>query len=158
MTKLYGSLEGGGTKFVCAVGSGPQEIVEEVRFSTTTPDETLEQAIAFFQKHAIAALGLACFGPLDLDPASPSYGSITATPKPGWAGTELVKRFRQALNIPVVFDTDVNAAAFGEYTWLLENRGLDSLVYITIGTGVGAGVILNGQIVHGLTHPEASRA
>jgi fructokinase len=155
MTKLYGSLEGGGTKFVCAVASGPQEIVEEVRFSTTTPDETLEQAIAFFQKHAIAALGLACFGPLDLDPASPSYGSITATPKPGWAGTELVKRFRQALNIPVVFDTDVNAAAFGEYTWLLENRGLDSLVYITIGTGVGAGVILNGQIVHGLTHPEA---
>jgi fructokinase len=155
MEKLYGCLEGGGTKFVCAVGTGPEAINEEIRFPTTTPDETLDQAIAFFKKHTVSAIGLASFGPLDLNPASPAYGSITATPKPGWAGTNLVAWFRRAFDVPIAIDTDVNAAAFGEYSWLLENRGLDSLVYFTIGTGIGAGAIVNGKVVHGLTHPEA---
>jgi fructokinase len=153
--KLYGGLEGGGTKFVCAVGSGPDNIIKEVRFPTTTPDETLARAIGFFHKFNLAAIGLASFGPLDLDPASPTYGSITSTPKPGWSGTNIVGTFMRELNIPLVFDLDVNAAAFGEYSWIPGNRELDSLVYFTIGTGIGAGIIINGKITHGLTHPEA---
>ena len=155
MDKLYGCLEGGGTKFVCAVGTGPEDVRAEVRIPTTTPEETLGQAIAFFQKYELSAIGLACFGPLDLNPASSAFGSVTATPKPGWAGTNLLAAFEQAFRIPVALDTDVNAAAFGEYSWLPENRELDSLVYFTIGTGIGAGVLVNGKVVHGLTHPEA---
>ncbi len=155
MEKFYGAVEGGGTKFICAVGTGPNAIVEEIRFLTTTPDETLSRAIAFFKEHAVSAIGLASFGPLNLTPSSPTYGSITATPKPSWGGTNLVARFRQAFDVPITIDTDVNAAAFGEYFWLPENRGLDSLVYFTIGTGIGAGNVVNGKVVHGLTHPEA---
>ena len=155
MKIMFGSMEGGGTKFVCAVGTRPDEIIDETRFPTTTPDETLDQAIAFFKKHALAAIGLAPFGPLDLNLTSPTYGSITATPKPGWSNTDIVGRFRQQFDIPMAFDLDVNMAAFGEYHWIPENRDLDSLVYYTIGTGIGAGIILNGKVVHGLTHPEA---
>ncbi|MEW6094354.1 MAG: ROK family protein [Chloroflexota bacterium] len=155
MKPLFGGMEGGGTKFVCLVGSGPDEIVDEIRFATTHPDETLGRAIEFFQKHKPAAIGLASFGPLDLDPASATYGHITATPKPGWANVDILGAFRRAFDVPLAFDTDVNAAAFGEYTWAPENRHLDSLVYFTIGTGIGAGLIVNRQIVHGLTHPEA---
>ena len=155
MEKRYGGMEGGGTKFVCAVGTGPENIQEEVRFPTTTPDETLDQAITFFKKHALAAIGLAPFGPLDLNPASPAFGSITTTPKPGWGNTDILGRFRRHFEVPMAIDLDVNAAAFGEYHWLPENRGLDSLVYFTIGTGIGAGIIVNGKVVHGLTHPEA---
>ena len=153
--KLYGGLEGGGTKFVCAVGTGPDRIIEEIRFPTTTPAETLSKAITFFKKHNPSAIGLAMFGPLDLNPASPSFGFITTTPKPGWANADILGEFRRTFDIPVAFDTDVNAAAFGEYTWLPENRDLDSLVYYTIGTGIGAGIIISGKVVHGLTHPEA---
>lgn len=152
---LLGGLEGGGTKFVCAVGTGPGDIRAEIRFPTTTPEETLARAIAFFREHAPQAIGIASFGPLDLDPTSPTYGCVTATPKPGWAGTDLLGAFRHAFDLPLAFELDVNAAAFGEYIWVPQNRRLDSLVYYTIGTGIGAGVIVNGQIVHGLTHPEA---
>jgi len=155
MTKLYGGMEGGGTKFVCAVGSGKGKIIEEVRFPTTTPDETIGQAIAFFQKYEVSAIGLASFGPLDLNTASPTFGSITATPKPGWAGTNVVAAFQRNFDVPLAFDLDVNAAAFGEYSLIPENRGLESLVYFTIGTGIGAGVIINRKVAHGLTHPEA---
>jgi len=157
--KIYGGLEGGGTKFVCMVGRGPQDIIEEIRIPTTTPEETVRQSIAFFARHAkkvgLSALGIASFGPLDLDESSPTYGHITATPKPGWTGADMLGRFRQAFDIPLAFELDVNAAAFGEYYWVPENRCLDSLVYFTIGTGIGAGVIVNGQLVHGLVHPEA---
>lgn len=153
--KLYGAVEGGGTKFVCAVGRGPQEIVAEIHFPTTTPQETLAQAVEFFRNYDLAALGLASFGPLDLQPSSPSFGAITATPKAGWSGTNVLQHFRHALRIPAILETDVNAAAFGEYYWVAENRALDSLVYFTIGTGIGAGVIVDGKILHGLTHPEA---
>ena len=152
---LLGGMEGGGTKFICAVGSGPDAIVEEIRFPTTTPDETLGLAIAFFQKYNLSAIGLAEFGPLDLDPASPTYGSITATPKPGWSGTNVVAAFRRKFEVPLAFELDVNAAAFGEYSWIPENRKLDSLVYFTIGTGIGAGLILNRKITRGMIHPEA---
>ena len=155
MAELIGCLEGGGTKFVCAVGSSPEDIREEIRFPTTTPDETIGKSIAFFKKHKLAAIGLAPFGPLNLDPASPDFGSTTATPKPGWSGANLLKCFQQAFDLPIAIDLDVNAAAFGEYSWIPENHNLDSLVYYTIGTGIGAGVIFKGQLVHGLTHPEA---
>lgn len=152
---LFGGMEGGGTKFVCAVGAGPDDIRDEIRFPTTTPDETISRAIEFFDKHNLAAIGLASFGPLDLDPASPAYGRVTATPKPGWAGADILGPFRRAFDLPLAFELDVNAAAIGEYTWVPENRPLDSLVYYTIGTGIGAGIIVNGQVIHGLTHPEA---
>jgi fructokinase len=155
MEKLYGGMEGGGTKFVCAVGTGPDEIIAETRFPTTTPEETLEQAIAFFKKYKLAGIGLAPFGPLDLNPASPGYGSITATPKPGWSNANILGTFRKQFDLPMAFDLDVNAAAFGEFTWVPENQGLESLVYFTIGTGIGAGILFDGKVVHGLTHPEA---
>lgn len=152
---LYGGMEGGGTKFVCAVGTGPDHLVDEVRIPTTSPDETLDRAVAFFKKHDPTAIGIASFGPVDLNPASATYGSITATPKPGWSHTDVLGHFKHAFDIPLVFETDVNAAAFGEYCWLPENHALDSLVYFTIGTGIGAGIILHRQLIHGLTHPEA---
>ena len=155
MTKLFGGMEGGGTKFVCTVGSGPDKIVEEVRFPTTTPGETLGKAIAFFQKYNLSAIGLALFGPLDMNLASPTYGSITTTPKPGWAETNVVAAFQSEFYVPLAFELDVNAAAFGEYSIIPENRRLESLVYFTIGTGIGAGGIINGKVTHGLTHPEA---
>jgi fructokinase len=155
MEKLYGGMEGGGTKFICAVGTGPHEIIAETRFATTSPGETLEKAVAFFKKYPLAAIGLAPFGPLDLNPASPYYGSITATPKPGWSHADIIGPFRKQFDLPLAFDLDVNAAAFAELAWVPENQGLESLVYFTIGTGIGAGVLINGKVVHGLTHPEA---
>jgi fructokinase len=155
MKKLYGGLEGGGTKYICTVGIDPEQIVEEVRFPTTTPAETIGRAVAFFKKFDLSAIGLATFGPLDLDPASPTYGTITASPKPGWSNTDILGEFHQAFELPVALDTDVNAAAFGEWYWVPANKVLESLVYFTIGTGIGAGLITNGCLVHGLTHPEA---
>ena len=155
MEELYGGMEGGGTKFVCAVGTGLGEIIDETRFPTTTPDETLDRAIVFFKKHTLTAIGLAPFGPLELNQDSPAFGSIASTPKSGWSHADILGRFRAHFNLPMAFDLDVNAAAFGEYHWLPKNRRLFSLVYITIGTGIGAGVIVNGEVVHGLTHPEA---
>jgi fructokinase len=158
-TRLFGGIEGGGTKFVCMVATDPQNIIDEIRFPTTTPAETLEQAVAFFEVHAktgnLAAIGMASFGPVDLDLASPTYGHITTTPKPGWAFIDTISRLRQVLNVPVAFELDVNAAAFGEFYWNPENQVLDPLVYFTIGTGIGAGVIVHGRLVHGLVHPEA---
>ncbi len=155
MTKLFGAMEGGGTKTVCAIGTGPERILEEVRFPTTTPSETLGRATAFFKRYKLAAIGLASFGPVDLDPHSPTYGFITSTPKAGWPNTDVLGAFRHELDIPITFDTDVNAAALGEWYWVPANKELESLVYYTFGTGIGAGVILNGCLVHGLTHPEA---
>jgi fructokinase len=158
-TKIYGGIEGGGTKFVCMIATDPHNIIDEVRFPTTAPAETLSQAVAFFSKYAktyeLAAIGMASFGPVDLDPASPTYGSVTTTPKPGWAFTDTIGQLRQVFGIPVAFELDVNAAAFGEYYWIEENHTRDPLVYFTIGTGIGAGVIVNGKLVHGLVHPEA---
>ena len=152
---LLGGMEGGGTKFVCAVGYGPDDIVAEFRYATATPEETLARAVTFFREQGPQAIGLAPFGPLDLDPASPAYGCMPATPKAGWSGANILEPFRQAFDLPLVFDLDVNAAAFGEFTWVPANQDLDSLVYYTIGTGIGAGIIVNGRIIHGLTHPEA---
>jgi fructokinase len=137
------------------VGSGPENLQEEIRFATTSPAETLAKAVEFFKKYHPAAIAMASFGPVDLHPDSKTYGFITGTPKPGWSHTDVLGAFQREFDCPLVFETDVNAAAFGEYTWIETNRKLESLVYFTIGTGIGAGLALNGQLVHGLTHPEA---
>lgn len=151
---LYGGIEAGGTKFICAVGTGPDDIRAEARFPTTTPGETLGQALDFFRAHAdLTAIGIAAFGPLDLNPDSATYGHITTTPKPGWANTDLVGPFRREFNVPIGFDTDVNGAALGEWQWGA-GQGLDTLIYLTIGTGIGGGAMLGGRLAHGLIHPE----
>jgi len=154
---LYGGIEAGGTKFVCAVASGPDDFRAEIRFPTTTPDETLAQAIDFFRaQHAqepLQAIGVACFGPIDPNPASPTFGFVTTTPKPHWAHTDVVGRLQAALHLPVGFDTDVNGAALGEHRWGAA-QGLDTFVYLTIGTGLGGGGMVNGRLLHGLMHSE----
>jgi fructokinase len=153
----YGAIEAGGTKWVCAIGTGPDDLRAEARFPTTTPVETLELAVAFFQQFqrsgTLRAIGVGSFGPVDLDRRSPSYGRITSTPKPGWANTDVVGTLQGALGVPVGFDTDVNAAALGEYRWGAA-QGCDSVLYITVGTGVGGGVLIDGRPLHGLVHPE----
>ncbi|HOC73958.1 MAG TPA: ROK family protein [Candidatus Hydrogenedentes bacterium] len=155
---VYGGIEAGGTKFVCAVGTGPDDLREEVRFPTTTPEECIGKSVAFFREAAakhggLAAVGIASFGPLDPAPSSPTFGHITTTPKPGWAHTDLAGPVARALGVPVGFDTDVNGAALGEHCWGAA-RGLDTFVYITVGTGIGGGAMVNGGLVHGLMHPE----
>jgi fructokinase len=157
--QYFGGIESGGTKFVCMVGRGPDSVVAEKRFPTSSPAETICTAIGFFEEYArrgeLAAIGIASFGPVDLDPGSATYGYITTTPKPGWRQVDLCGEIRRRLQVPVVFDTDVNAAALGEQYWTPENRALDPFVYITVGTGIGVGVIVNGSPLHGLIHAEA---
>jgi fructokinase len=157
--KLYGGIEAGGTKFVCMAGNDPDHLFKEERFPTTTPRETIARAIAFFspyvQSGQLSAIGIASFGPVDLSIDSPTYGYITTTPKPGWSQTDLYGEIQRSLNVPVAIDTDVNAAAFGEQYWIAENRSLDPFVYVTVGTGIGAGVMINGAPLHGLMHGEA---
>jgi fructokinase len=150
-----GGIEAGGTTFVCAVGRGPATLDAETRFPTTTPDETIGRAIDFFraQPQPVAALGVGSFGPVDPDPDSPTFGHITTTPKPGWQDVDLVGRLRDALGVPVGFDTDVNAAALGEHRWGAA-QGLQTFVYLTIGTGIGGGGMAGGALLHGLVHPE----
>jgi fructokinase len=152
---LYGGVELGGTKVVCALGRGPDAIVAQTTLPTTTPDETLAQVIAFFRAQAEqpAALGVASFGPLGVDPASADYGRILATPKLRWAGFDLRGALAAALNLPVAIDTDVNGAALGEWTWGAA-RGLATFSYVTVGTGIGAGGMANGALLHGRGHPE----
>jgi fructokinase len=155
---LFGGIEGGGTKFVCAVGTGEGEILAERRFPTTTPDETLARVVDFFKEQIqilgpIASIGVASFGPLDPRPASATFGRILLTPKPGWAHTDIVAPLRAAFEVPIAFDTDVNGAALGEWRWGAA-RGLDTFIYLTIGTGIGGGALVNGKLIHGLLHPE----
>ena len=152
---LYGGVEAGGTKCVCAVGTGPDDIRATARFATTTPHETLERIIAFFTPYGseLMALGVGAFGPLDPRPASATYGWITSTPKPGWAQTDVISVLRQMLDVPIAFDTDVNAAVCGEYYWGA-GQGLDTVLYLTVGTGLGGGAMVHGHLLHGLLHPE----
>jgi len=156
-TQLFGGIEAGGTKFVCIVGSGPQSIEDQVRIETTTPDETLNKVVEFFQPYTkekkIKTIGVGCFGPLDLDPDSKSFGYITSTPKPGWRNTDMVGILRRKLDIMVVMDTDVNAAALGEFNWGA-SKGSDPSLYLTIGTGIGGGYIKNAKPLMGLLNPE----
>lgn len=148
-----GALEAGGTKMVCAIGNEKGEIVEQISVPTETPEKTIPELISFFRGKGIEALGIGCFGPIDLNRESPTYGYITTTPKKAWQNYDIVGAFRKALGVPVGFDTDVNGSVLGEYTWGI-GKGLHSCIYITIGTGVGIGVIADGKLVHGMLHPE----
>jgi fructokinase len=152
---LVGGIETGGTKVVCAIGTGPGDLRAVVEFPTGAPNETLARAVDFFRasRPAPPAVGIAAFGPLDLDPASPGYGTLATTPKPGWTGADLVGALRRGLDIPVAIDTDVNAAAVGEHRWGAA-QGLDTFVYLTVGTGIGGGALASGRPLHGLMHPE----
>jgi len=157
--EAFGGIETGGTKFVCLVASDPEHLIAECRIATTTPEETIRQVKVFFapfvRKGDLKAIGIAAFGPLDLNLSSPTYGYITTTPKPGWMNIDLLGEIKNELKIPVSFETDVNAAAFGEQFWNIENRQLDPFLYMTVGTGIGVGVIVNGAPLHGLIHGEA---
>ena len=150
----FGGIEAGGTKWTCAIGDGTGRVSSLNTFPTTTPDETIGRAVDFFRATAgLSAVGIGSFGPIEVNPASPSWGSITNTPKPGWSGTSLAPSFQAALGIPIGFDTDVNAAAIGEGKWGAA-IGLDTFCYVTVGTGIGGGSIVNGRPLHGLAHPE----
>ena len=149
-----GALEAGGTKMVCAIGDETGKIYEQESFPTVTPEETLPQLLDYFKGKEIEALGIACFGPIDLDRDSDTYGYITTTPKTAWMNTDIAGYFDNGLNVPVGFDTDVNGSLLGEVTYG-QAKGLGDAVYYTIGTGVGAGVMSGGKLVHGAMHPEA---
>jgi fructokinase len=150
---LLGALEAGGTKMVLAVGDGSGHIADKVSIPTTDPDETMAGIISYFQKKDVKALGISCFGPLDLKTSSPTYGYITSTPKLKWRNFPLVKALEDGLHVPVALDTDVNGAALAEST-LGAARGLSSCLYVTVGTGIGGGLVVEGNLVHGLLHPE----
>lgn len=148
MMARYGCIEAGGTKFVCGVGTGPDDLVIRT-FPTTTPEETIGNSIAFLRNaDGLAAVGIGSFGPVDL-----RTGFITTTPKAGWQHCDLAGEVRRALDVPVGFDTDVNAAALGEARWGA-SRGISDFLYLTVGTGIGGGAVVNGQVLHGLSHPE----
>ena len=154
MPPFVGAIEAGGTKFVCAYGHSPDDLVE-ARIPTTTPAETLDRVAQWFLDCGVplGALGIGAFGPVELDPASPKWGWITSTPKPGWRDTDLAGELRRRLGVPVGFETDVNAAALGERRWGA-GAGCRDFIYVTVGTGIGGGVIAGGALVHGLLHPE----
>lgn len=154
--KVHGGIETGGTKCVCAIGTTPDNLVK-TQFATTTPDESIKKAIDFFKSNSsrkqLTAIGIASFGPLDLNLSSPTYGYITTTPKDSWSNIDIVEKIRSQLNVPVSIDTDVNGAALGEQVWGAA-RGLDTFIYLTVGTGIGGGGMVNNELMHGLLHPE----
>jgi fructokinase len=146
---IWGGIEAGGTKWVCAIGAGPGDLLDVVTIPTTAPAETIAHAVDFFSRNGkVAALGVGSFGPIDV-----RRGVITTTPKPGWRDTDVVGALHGALDVPVMFDTDVNAAALAEQRWGAA-RGLDTFCYITVGTGIGGGVMVGNSLVRGLVHPE----
>lgn len=152
---LVGSIEAGGTKFVCAVGNDDFQIREQTIIPTTTPAETLAKTADFFKKYDVNAIGIASFGPIEIRKSSPKYGYITNTPKQGWQDTDFVGYLKRRLDVPLFFTTDVNGSAYGEYVMsLLSNEKINSLVYYTIGTGVGGGAVINGEIAGSIGHPE----
>lgn len=152
---MFGAIEAGGTKFMCGTGTGPDDLAT-LQLPTTSPEATVEAAIAFLRGQRgqrLWAVGIGSFGPVDLHAASPTYGYITSTPKLAWANFDLAGAVRKALDVPVGFDTDVNAAALGEARWGAA-QGLSDFLYLTVGTGIGGGAIVHGRVLHGLLHPE----
>lgn len=149
-----GALEAGGTKMVLAVGNEQGEISEQAQIPTRTPAETVPELIAWFRERKIEALGIACFGPVDVNPQSKTYGYILETPKLPWVRYDLVGELKRALNVPMRIDTDVNGSCLGEMTFGCA-KGIDSVLYLTVGTGIGAGISIGGRLVHGMLHPEA---
>ena len=155
--KTYGAIEAGGTKFVLGIATAEGKVLERSSIPTTTPDETISASIAFFKEmkkqYDFEDIGIGTFGPVDLNPTSEKFGYITSTPKPGWKDTDFKGAVERALGVPVAFDTDVNAAALGEHVWGAA-QDVDTFIYITIGTGLGGGVVVNGELLHGMLHPE----
>ena len=148
-----GAIEAGGTKIVCGIGNEHGGIEERISFPTEQPELSLAKIISYFEGKGVEAIGIGTFGPINLDPASESYGCVTTTPKPGWSGFPFLGTLKAAFDIPFGWDTDVNAAAYGEAKWGAA-KGLDSCVYYTIGTGIGVGIYAESKLVHGLVHPE----
>jgi fructokinase len=150
----YGLVEAGGTKFVLGVACNNDEVRATTRIATTTPAETLGAMCDWFRgQGGLTGIGVASFGPLDLDPASTTWGHITATTKPQWSNIDIVGPLKSACGCPVAIDTDVNGAALAEYRWGA-GQGQRSMLYFTVGTGIGGGAIIDGRILHGLSHPE----
>ena len=149
-----GALEAGGTKMVCAIGDESGKIYEQVSIPTETPEITMPRLISYFEERKIEALGIGCFGPIDPDKKPETYGYITSTPKLAWADYNIVGTMEKSLMIPVGFDTDVNGSVLGEVTFG-QAKGKKCVVYVTIGTGVGAGIYIEGKLLHGMLHPEA---
>jgi fructokinase len=151
---VYGGIETGGTKWECAIGTGPDDVRATETLATGAPAETIGRAVAFFEREGpVEAIGIGSFGPIDLRRGSPTWGRITTTPKPGWARTDIASALGEAVDVPIADDTDVNAAALGEHRWGAA-VGLDTFCYITVGTGIGGGGMANGRLMHGLQHPE----
>jgi len=158
MTQIFAGIEGGGTKFIVAIGTSDGRILAESRIPTTTPKETISHCVDFVHEQAkqvgsLAAIGVASFGPIDLRPASTTYGHILPTPKEGWTDADLLGPWRETFGVPTMIDTDVNGAALGEWRWGAA-QGLDTFIYLTIGTGIGGGGLIHGKLIHGLLHPE----
>jgi fructokinase len=152
---VFGGIEAGGTKFVCGIGNGPGDL-ETTEFSTGSPEATIDRAVAWFRGHTgarLLSLGIASFGPVDLNAGSPTFGYITSTPKPLWRNFNISGAIRDALGVPVAIDTDVNAAALAEARWGAL-KGLADGLYLTVGTGIGGGAIIHGRVLHGMLHPE----
>ncbi|MGA4718449.1 ROK family protein [Fictibacillus nanhaiensis] len=150
---ILGAIEAGGTKFVCGIGNKDGEVLERISIPTTTPEETMRLVVDYFKEKNVDALGVGSFGPVDLDVSSPTYGYITSTPKKHWNQYDLVGELKKHFHVPIGFDTDVNAAALGESLWGAA-KGLDSCLYMTVGTGIGVGAVSEGKLVHGMLHPE----
>lgn len=156
MVPLAG-IELGGTKCVCTLADGPDRIIDQRTVPTRSPDETLPAIVAILQEwkqsHGFAAIGIASFGPIALDPESADYGRILATNKPGWPGTDVLGVLSAPFGVPTGFDTDVNGAALAEIRWG-SGRGLDDFAYVTVGTGIGVGLIVHGRPTRGIGHSE----
>lgn len=148
-----GALEAGGTKMVCAIGDETGKIFEQMSIPTETPEITVPKLTGYFKEREVDALGIGCFGPIELDRSSPSYGCITSTPKIAWRNYNIVNAFAEALQCPIGFDTDVNGSVLGEVTFG-QAKGKSCVIYLTIGTGVGGGIYIEGNLLHGMLHPE----
>lgn len=149
-----GAIEAGGTKMVCAIGDENGSVFDQITIPTTTPEATLPKMIDYFTEQSIEALGIGAFGPVDLNKKSSTYGYILDTPKIAWKQYDLLGNLKKTFNIPIGIDTDVNAACLGEMTFGVAKE-LDCVVYLTIGTGIGAGISVGGNLLHGMLHPEA---
>lgn len=149
----FGALEAGGAKMICAVADAKGRILERTSVSFRIPETTMPELLDFFRGKGLAAMGVACFGPVDLDRSSPTYGTIQSSPKLDWRGFPILRRFEEALGIPVGIDTDVNAAALGEAVWGC-TRSVSDSIYVTVDAGIGLGIIINGRPHHGMLHPE----
>ena len=150
---IIAAIEAGGTKFICGLGTEDGKVIERISIPTTTPEETMGKVIEYFSDKEFDVMGVGSFGPIDPVKGSETYGYITKTPKPYWSDFNMIGELKEKFNVPMEFDTDVNGAALAE-SWWGAGEGLKNVLYITVGTGIGAGAVVDGKMVQGLTHPE----